>query len=315
MGKRDMARRDAVYKTYYDPHLDPAGKRRDSTDVIQTMLARMLVEISMNRFKWEGLPDEIDIRWMEMSLLKSGLSVFFRDEEYDKYFAMQGSGAGPVNMLGNPTEFIVYGNQYYQKTLKAEDCVPIWANYTRIPDWDIIEIYSRRIADMDRTIEINAKQARHTKILQASENTRLSVENINAQIDAGKSVIKAGSALNVNDAIQVLDLGVDPDTIINMHMVRQRQWNEVMTLLGVNNTNQDKKERLVAAEVSGNDDMVAAIRATNLQSRQQACEAINEKYGLEVSVDYVTTELVDDVSTAELKDVTTPQTVAAGGQK
>jgi hypothetical protein len=295
---------DGVYKTHYAPHLNPGntGLVGSSTDLIQGMLARMLVEISMNRFKWDGLPEEVDIRWMEMNLLRHALAVFHYDNEYDRYFAMQGSGAGPVNMLGNPTEFIVYGNQYYQKTLKAEDCVPIWGNYTRIPDWDIIEVYSRRIAEMDRSIEINAKNARRTRIIAVTENGRMTAENINDQIDQGKAAVKVGTGINLQDMFQYFDLGGDPAAIINLDMVRNRQWNQVMTLLGVNNANQDKKERLVAAEVSGNDDMVAAIRATNLQSRQQACEAINTKYGLNVEVSYVSDELRDDVKTAELKN-------------
>lgn len=299
--------RDAVYRTHYAPHLNPgASFAVNSQDFIQLMLSRMLVELSMNRFKWEGMPEEVDLRWLEMNLLRNALCVFHKDEEYEKYFAMQGSGSGPVNMLGNPTEFIVYGNQYYQKTLKAEDCVPIWANYTRIPDHDIIEIYSQRIAVMDRTIEINAKNARRSTIITVTENGRLTAENINDQVDDGKAVIKVAKGINLGEMFQSFDLGINPESVLNLDIVRGRQWNQVMTLLGVNNANQDKKERLVAAEVSGNDDMVAAIRATNLQSRQQACELINKKYNLDVSVDYVSNEIADAMVTPELKNTNQP---------
>jgi hypothetical protein len=91
---------------------------------------------------------------------------------------------------------------------------------------------------------------------------------------------------------------VDPTSIINMHILRTREWSECMTMLGINNANQDKKERLTAAETAGNDDVIATIRATNLATRQFACEQINAKFGLNVSVDYTT-----DMKTAELKDV------------
>jgi hypothetical protein len=82
-----------------------------------------------------------------------------------------------------------------------------------------------------------------------------------------------------------------------------------MTLLGINNANQDKKERLVAAEVSGNDDMVSAIRATNLNARRMACDAINEMWpAYQVEVDYVT-----DMGTPELKDTSKPEGAISEG--
>jgi hypothetical protein len=43
--------------------------------------------------------------------------------------------------------------------------------------------------------------------------------------------------------------------------------------------------------------MVAIMRETRLQSRRQAAEAINAKFGLNVTVDYSTV-----MQTAELKD-------------
>lgn len=57
-----------------------------------------------------------------------------------------------------------------------------------------------------------------------------------------------------------------------------------MTLLGINNGNQDKKERLVADEVSVNNEQVVAARGVALHSRQMAAEEINRRYQLNVSV-------------------------------
>jgi hypothetical protein len=61
-----------------------------------------------------------------------------------------------------------------------------------------------------------------------------------------------------------------------------------MGLLGINNANQDKKERLVAAEVGANDEQVQATRNIALNARQQAAERINKLYGLSVEVDFKT---------------------------
>jgi Phage Connector (GP10) len=287
---------DAIAQGYYLPHLYAQQTAGTQTSLIEMMLWRMLLEISLNRFKWEGLPKEVNIRWMEMALCKGALSVFLFDRRVDRYFALPGSGKGPLNMVGDFIEFLVWGNPEGTRTVAAEDVVPIWANYTRIPDLDIIAIYAHRLAELDRTIEINSMNARRSKILSLTENGSLTAKMINDKIEAGAAAIPTSNGVDIGNMVQALDLGVDPATILNVSVLRSRIWQEAMMMLGVNGANQDKKERLVAAEVSGNDDMVAAIRATNLQARQQACEQINDKYPeLNVSVDYVTTEV--DVAT------------------
>lgn len=301
MGKKRVQRNDEVWNSVYQPFLNPRRTASTDTQAIAWMIERKLLEMSMNRFKWEGLPEEIDVRWMEMSLNFYGLSVFHFDPIYDRYFAMRAAPGGMVNFEGNPTEFHVYGNQFYQKTIPLTKCVPIWANYMRMPDWDIIRIYSSRLAEMDRTIEINAKSARRTKIVTASENQRLTAENMNRMIDEGASFIPVDSSFDPTNAIQNFDLEMHPDHILNMHMLRTREWGECMTMLGINVSNQDKKERLTAAETSGNDDVIATIRATNLQSRERACDEINKMWpNLNVSVAYTTDTM--DVETATLKD-------------
>jgi len=83
-----------------------------------------------------------------------------------------------------------------------------------------------------------------------------------------------------------LDLGINEHALEKLHIVRTRLWSECMGLLGINNANQDKKERLVASEVDANDDQVSSMQYVNLNARRQACHMINARYGLDVSVEY-----------------------------
>jgi hypothetical protein len=256
------------------------------------MLTRVLTEMCLNRFKWTGLPDSIDPRYMELTLLRYGLSVFYLEPTMGKHLALQGAPSGVINWQENPTSFQVVGNLMLSRTLAAKDCVPIWANYLRQPDIDIISIYASRLAAMDRTIEINAKQARRPRIAATNENQRLSVQQINDQIDKGSALITidadtwAQETGNSGLPIVALDLGIDPDILEKNHILRTREWGECMGLLGFDFANQDKKERLVASEVDANNSQVDNMRAVNLNARRQACEQINDKYGLDISVEY-----------------------------
>jgi hypothetical protein len=286
---------DGVYWDHYYPHLAGGGPVRAGLqqDRIENMLRQKLTEIAINRFEWTGFPDEVqleNIPWLEKSLFQTALCVFYYDIEWDRFMAMRAAPGGVWNFIGNPTKFLAYGNTYYNKWLDADDCVPIWANYLRYPDYEIVNIYAETLAEIDRTIRINAKNARRTKIIRVSEKSRLSFDNLQRQIDSGETFIKALPELpSLADAMEAIDLGIDPSSIMELSMLRQRVWSECMTMLGINNNaGADKKERLVASEVSGNDDQIATIRATNLKARQEAAAQIKDRYGFDVQVNYVT---------------------------
>lgn len=273
--------------------------------VLERMYMRVLTELAVNRFKWEGMPKTVDVRFMELKLFYNALSVFTFDKDTYSFYALAGGTAGMPNMIDDPTSFYVTGNQFITKTLSAmprvetvidpvtkesvtkllpPECVPIWSNYLRVPDLDIVLIYANKLAEIDRTIEINLKSARRTKVGVSNENQRLSMVNINRQIDEGQAFIQ--TSMDPGEIIQALDFGVEPDSIEKLSIVRSRLWSECMGLLGINNANQDKKERLVAAEVGANDEQVDAMKAVNLNARKMAAEKINALYGLNVSVSF-----------------------------
>jgi hypothetical protein len=288
--------RDLVFDNYYAPYASGQGFRNNPTNNRQTMAERMymrhLTELCVNRFEWKGLPKSIDARFLEMTLYRNGLSVFYWDNDFGRYLTLRASGQGMTNHYDNPVSFRVTGNTMINKTLSGNDCVPIWSNYMRMPDLDIVLLYSKRLADLDRTIEINSKNLRKSKLVIADENQRLSWQNINRQLEEGVEVIYGTSALDSTQA-QVFDFGADPVGVVNLQIVKSKMWNECMTMLGINNANQDKKERLVANEVDANDEQVFATRAISLNARRAACEQINRKYTypdgtpLNISVDFV----------------------------
>lgn len=317
MGKQ---KRGSAADEVYSTHLFSHSAFNSNTSInreraIQRMLERILTDLAVNRFTWSGLPETIDVRFLEMVLFFDALAVFYKDPEYDEFLAVRGAGAGFVNMLDNPVNFQVIGpgvvdmaelgTSFQQKMVKALDpvrhfneklgltdderdnfAVPIWSNYVRTPDLDVVRIYSSRLAWLDRTLEINTKNARRNKVLAAPQNMTLSVQNFAREADSGSEYINVTGPMADMAFISALDLGVNPDAYDKLSIYRTRVWNEAMTLLGIDSANQDKKERLVAAEVTANDAQSDTMRQVNLNARRQACELINRNWGLNVSVDY-----------------------------
>lgn len=279
-----MPNKQSVATDTYNDHLYPNNRfRRNSTNnrlaLLERLYSRLLGELAMNRFKWTGLPENIDVRFLELKLYMNARAVFFHDRNLDAFLVMGGSGNGRVNYQDQPTTWLVVGTGYPSKTLKADQVVPIYANYLRSPDLDIVWIYASKLAEIDLTIEINMKSARRNKILAVPENQRLSAVNLNRQLDEGAASIQVSPALMDQAVIQAYDLGVDPLSIVNLHILRTRLWNECMGLLGIENANQDKKERLVASEVDANQDQTSMMRYVNLNERRRAAEEINKRFG------------------------------------
>lgn len=254
----------------------------------EQMYMRILSEVSMNRFKWEGLPNTVDERFLEKVLFENGLAVFFyENKDFNAYLALRGSPSGRLNMYDNPISYTVTGNTQISRVLSSKHCVPIWSNFSRTPDRDIINIFSEQLATLDRSIEINSFNLRQNRIIVAEENQRLSFANFNKQLEEGASAVFTTSSI-LQEGVSVLDVGGDPRSLPALMETRVKTWNQCMLLLGINNNpGEEKTERLVSDEVSANDDQVKHQRSVSLNARRQACEVMNRRYGLSVSVDYV----------------------------
>lgn len=281
--KRISAAND-VYETW--PGISRSNNINRVT-LIERMYMRILSELATNRFKWTGLPETVDIRYLETTLFSNALSVFYEDKDYG-FLALRASAAAGLNMVNNPLAFMVYGNQFINKTISAKNCVPIWANYLRMPDLDIVTVYAHKFAQLDITIEINSANARQSKVLISPENLTLSTQNINRQYVEGNNNIQVSGIVGDMAFMTAVDLGINPDSIEKLHILKARLWNECMGLLGIDNANQDKKERLVADEIDANQDQTSMMRFVNLNARRTAADLIKKKYGHDVKVEYYT---------------------------
>lgn len=286
-----MSRRDNVGQDFYDSFRNRGGFKsnsaRDRKRLYEVMFTRVISELAINRFKWE-MPKEIDTRFVETWLMRQGLVVFFKDNDFDKYFALRGAASGKWNMYDNPIAFTVTGSSMLSKSLSAKDCVPIWCNALRVPEWDFIMLYATKMAELEITIETNIKGMRTPVLFAVGDNERLSFANLWRQMQEGEPAIFGTETLlgqdDLEKKIKKFDIGVDKDQVLNLQIVKSKMWNELMTLLGIDNANQDKRERLVADEVSANNQQMSAIRNASLNARNLACDLINDKFGLDVSV-------------------------------
>lgn len=243
-----------------------------------------LTELATTMFEWNGLPDTIDKRYLEMILFFNGQAVFFEDEVLG-YLTLKSVNNGAFNVYGIPNNRRAYGeNNGYHKTLTSEDSVLIYNNYLHTNSVRTVEIYAHRLWNLDRTIDVNTNAQKTPILLRCREQQKLTLENVYKEYDGNAPVIYAYKSFDPND-MQVLTTGA-PYISDKIYTLKTQIVNEFLTRMGISNTNYQKRERLISEEVQRSQGATIASRYSRLEMRRQACEQINKMFNLNVSVDY-----------------------------
>lgn len=243
-----------------------------------------LIELSIAMFDWTGLPDTIDPRFLELTLFKYGQAVFFEDEVMG-YLALTNAVQGGFDVYGYPVASRAYSPyNNYQKNLTLDDSVIIYNNYLRTPSSLDVEVFAKRLYNLDRVIDVNANAQKTPVLIKCAETQRLTMKNLYKEFDGNSPVIFGDNGLN--DANFTVLSTEAPYVADRIYQLKTQIWNEALTYLGISNINVQKKERLITDEVSRNMGGVIASRYSRLNARQNACEKINKMFGLNVWCEY-----------------------------
>lgn len=281
------------------PSIMQNGKRaEDGENVAMNQATYMmylwrLLDLAMSVFEWTNLPKGVDPRMLEMWLLQNGFCVFFYDEDlkystYDEapegYAVLQCMIAGKWDLYNYPMDRRAYAVNGFNVELNETNSVLIFNDYLRVPMFPTLQLYAQRLAEIDRTIDINVMAQKTPKIIRCDEKQRMTFNNLMMSVQGNNYWIMSDKNVDLKD-VEILDTSA-PLVVRDLQVLKHQYWNEVLTFLGVENVSTEKKERLVSDEVLSNMGDVEAQRFTRLNARKQACEKINELFGLEVDCNF-----------------------------
>lgn len=242
-----------------------------------------LTELAISMFEWKNLPDSIDPRFLEMCLFSDGMCVFFKDEVLG-FLSLQCMIGGKLNVYRIPNERRAYAPNGYNRPLDAKNSVIIFNNYLHTNSMLDVEMFSKRLYNLDRAIDVNANAQKTPVLIQCDEKQRLTMINLYKQYEGNEPFIFGNNSLDVN-GLKVLQTGA-PYVADKLYELKVQIWNEALTYLGISNINTVKKERMITDEVTRNQGGVVASRYSRLESRRQACKQINDMFGLNIWCDY-----------------------------
>ena len=250
-----------------------------------------LMQLGMVMFAYDNMPKEIDVRFLEKILFNKGNAIFFKDEDLSingstggSFLVLPSANYGKFDVYDIPTERRAYATNGYQRQLNTDDSVIIYNNYLRTNSRLDVEMFAKKLYNIDRAIDVNANAQKTPILLLCEENQRLSYINLYKEYDGNAPVIKGTTGLDL-EGFQVLKTDA-PYVADKLYELKTNIWNEALTYLGITNITYSKKERMITDEVNRMIGGTLANRYSRLLARQQAWDKINDMFGLNVSVRY-----------------------------
>lgn len=254
-----------------------------------------LANMWLTLFKWDGFPGTCDERALEYTLMFSGKALFFRDDEPLSIGEYPVIGEGPAHYFHTPVVLGEGLNIYYEhtnrraysykynKNFSISDSVLIRNNRLMAPTLPSLMVMTRRLVNALRTIESLSSHYKLPYFFRMDESEQKSWEVFEQQRQSNETAIFASKALNP-DSISVMPTGISPGMLKELWDHYHNLENNTFTRFGINNANTEKRERLITAEVDSNNGLIETSIEPYLLARQEACDLINEMFGLNVSV-------------------------------
>lgn len=121
------------------------------------MYLRQMLAMAENVFKYENLPEFIDVAYMNKCLLNKGAIAFFYEETLNTIVALPFVKHGKLDLYGRYTTIQVLGENGYHRVLKNDEFVIMYDNYGKYSlNNDIIQ-YAWRLALYERICDINIR--------------------------------------------------------------------------------------------------------------------------------------------------------------
>lgn len=260
---------------------------RDITQLTFMDYYSRLMLMAQTVYKWNGLPNGIDEKHIERYLFNQGRCMFFKDF-YNGWMVAKCSDAGYLNYYDEPTRLlpVASGSEALKATAYdvGEECTVIYNNDYGIPTARTIMLYAARLAEMQRTIDININAQKTPILIKTSDKKLMSLKAVYRQWQGNEPVIYGDRELDLSDAWDVLNTAA-PVVFDKLTIEKNKLWNECMTFLGINNANMDKRERLVDDEVQANNEQIGLSAQIMLKARQRAAKQMSELCGQEITVE------------------------------
>ena len=234
--------------------------------------------LATSLFTWKNLDKIAGIgasRFLEQSLFDFGRACFVKDSEVG-FLALNVNPSDTLNVYRLPTKVNAW-SVGYTKDYNFDEVVYIMNNELEKPTKDLLQLYCYKLYDIDRTIDLNLTAQKTPILIEGDTKTILTLKNVYMQYSGNTPFIFGNKQFDISNKLNVLKTDA-PYIVDKLDIHKNRVFNEALTVMGIDNANTDKRERLITDEVESNNQLISYFLNCFYKTRKKACDEINEKF-------------------------------------
>jgi len=176
------------------------------------------------------------------------------------------------------------------------NCAIGYITSTRVSVKTLIAKYINDVVKTDSAIDFNREQTKVPWFIAYKEKLKNLGQTIRNAVKTGKWLVSL--PLTSEQLKDLSPTQLKTDYLIDKHQIQREKYEgKIKTLLGLDNVNFEKKERLVTGEVEANDEEITGYWEAHTKNVQDFCKECNKLLGCNISFNPETeTEPLDDKS-------------------
>lgn len=252
-----------------------------------------IIRIATNRFRWVGLPESVNVKFLEQTLLKFGMATIAHPKGMpDAWYGLQVGGIGELNAYGEPTSWMAQGvDAKTSFDVDSSNGVLIY-NSNNIygsgcnsgdSTWLAFELFAHKLAHYDRTEDVNLMMQQAAWFITCNQEKRQEALNLFKQVSGFEPAVITTPNVQSEIGFDVLKTGVE---FIGepLNVAKRNIWNSVYEYLGVPHLSFEKGERMIEQEAEGNNAPTSLRLLDALQPRRTGAQQLSKLIGTDVEV-------------------------------
>lgn len=244
------------------------------------MFQNDLIELALSRFRWVGLPETCNERYLEWVLLTEGSATLaYPSLTSETLLSLKSVQQGASNMYDEPRSWRALGATGKTNFMcNWTNGVWIWENSTRYPLMVKINIWARELADIMRTKQINRYHMRMPLVITGPQDRAFDVQNFYKNIANGEPFVLAYD--NFSDIQTSATMPERAREYIGDKLQAEwsNTWDAIYRELGIDSM-PFKEERMIEDEVNSTMQPTELARLSPLTTRRAACDKLNARFG------------------------------------
>lgn len=245
---------------------------------------RYFLNRTQHMFKYEGLPETIPQRELELLLQQYGHCAIA--DWNGSLYATKGNWGGKPNVYLRPENYIVANPVLGSRTFKwNEDCIVMGNDTLFVGLWPMFARYCQMFTEADISMYMALINSRIISIISAKDDkTKLAADKFIQDIIAGKLTVVAEDEF-LEGLKATAYSSPSSEKITDLIEFNQYQLARFYNDLGLNANYNMKREAINSSEAQMNNDALYPLIDDMLEMRKRKIEDVNNMFGTSITVE------------------------------